>query len=84
MSKDIEVLDELPFEKALERLEEVVSLLEKGEAPLEEAIQLFDEGMKLAHVCDKKLDWAEQQVEVLVQERGSWMKRPLIREDEQD
>lgn len=80
--KDVGILEGLPFEKALERLEEVVQLLEKGEAPLEEAIQLFDEGMKLAHVCNQKLESAEQQVEALVQNRGSWIKKPFVREDE--
>lgn len=77
-------LELLPFEKALERLEEVVHLLEKGDAPLEQAIQLFDEGMKLAHLCGKKLEWAEQQVEMLVKENGEWIKKPFVAEEEQD
>ncbi|TCS96379.1 exodeoxyribonuclease VII small subunit [Hazenella coriacea] len=80
--KDLSALESLPFEKALERLEEVVRLLEKGDAPLEEAIQLFDEGMKLAHLCGKKLEWAEQQVEMLVKENGEWMKRTFKPEEE--
>lgn len=75
-------LESLPFEKALERLEEVVRLLEKGDAPLEEAIRLFDEGMKLAHICGKKLEWAEQQVEMLVKENGEWTKKPFLTEEE--
>mgnify|MGYP000908890908 CR=1 FL=1 len=83
-AKDIATLEGLPFEKALERLEEVVRLLEKGEAPLEDSIQLFDEGMQLAHVCNNKLSWAEQQVEILVQERGSWIKKPFVGGDEED
>jgi exodeoxyribonuclease VII small subunit len=69
------------FEESLERLEEVVRLLEKGDAPLDEAIKLFDEGMNLAHVCNNKLEAAEQQIEILVQEKGSWMKKSLM-EDE--
>lgn len=80
--KDLSLLESLPFEKALERLEEVVRLLEKGDAPLEEAIQLFDEGMKLAHHCGKKLEWAEQQVEMLVKENGEWIKKPFRPEGE--
>ncbi|SFJ30951.1 exodeoxyribonuclease VII small subunit [Thermoflavimicrobium dichotomicum] len=79
---DLEQMESLPFEKAMERLEEVVRLLEKGEAPLEEAIRLFDEGMKLAHVCNKKLEWAEQQIEMLVQENGEWIKKPFLSEEE--
>lgn len=79
-----ESIESLPFEKALQRLEEVVHLLEQGEAPLEEAIRLFDEGMKLAHHCQKKLKWAEQQVEMLVNHNGEWVKKPFELEEDQD
>ncbi|MBA4495000.1 exodeoxyribonuclease VII small subunit [Paenactinomyces guangxiensis] len=81
---DLSSLESLPFEKALERLEEVVELLEKGDAPLEQAIQLFDEGMKLAHICGKKLEWAEQKVEMLVNENDEWKKKPFDTEEEPD
>ncbi|MBD1373252.1 exodeoxyribonuclease VII small subunit [Hazenella sp. IB182357] len=75
-------MNQLPFEQALERLENVVEHLEKGDTPLEEAIQLFDEGMKLAHACNKKLEWAEQKVELLVQENGEWKKEPFLSEED--
>lgn len=81
---DLTKMESLPFEKALERLEEVVQLLEQGDVPLEQAIQLFDEGMKLAHLCGKKLDWAEQQVEMLVKENGEWTKKPFTIEEDID
>ena len=81
-SKDLSAFESLPFEDALRRLEQVVQQLEKGDTPLEQAIQLFDEGMKLAHVCGKKLEWAEHQVEMLVKENGEWLKKPFeIEED---
>ncbi|MGA8941748.1 MAG: exodeoxyribonuclease VII small subunit [Thermoactinomyces sp.] len=81
-AKDLSALESMPFEKAIKRLEEVVQKLEKGDTPLEQAIQLFDEGMKLAHVCGKKLEWAEHQVEMLVKENGKWLKKPFdIEED---
>jgi exodeoxyribonuclease VII small subunit len=70
-------MSELTFEQAMDRLEEVVVQLERGDIPLEEAIQLFGEGTKLAGVCRKKLDWAEQQVEVLMEENGEWTKKPF-------
>ena len=44
------------------RLEEIVSLLEKGDAPLEQAMALFEEGAKLLRECTKQLDEAEQKV----------------------
>jgi exodeoxyribonuclease VII small subunit len=70
-------MSELTFEQAMDRLEEVVVQLERGDIPLEEAIKLFGEGTKLAGVCRKKLDWAEQQVEVLMEENGEWNKKPF-------
>jgi exodeoxyribonuclease VII small subunit len=76
-------MSDLTFEQAMERLEEVVAQLEHGDIPLEEAIQLYGEGTKLAGICRKKLDWAEQQVEILVEENGEWSKKPFqpIREE---
>jgi exodeoxyribonuclease VII small subunit len=79
---DLSQLEALPFEHAIKRLEEVVELLEKGDTPLEQAIELFDEGMKLAHICGKKLEWAQQQVEMLVQENGEWVKKPFKVEED--
>lgn len=54
------------FEESMQRLEEIVSLLEKGEAPLKESMHLFEEGMRLAAECGKQLDQAEQAVVRLV------------------
>jgi len=53
---------EMTFERAVARLEEIVKLLEKGDAPLDESLALFEEGAKLIHACSKKLDDAEQKV----------------------
>ena len=55
----------LTFEKALERLEEIVSKLENGDAPLDESLKLFEEGAKLASLCSAMLDRAEQKVTLL-------------------
>ena len=52
----------LTFEQSIARLEEIVSLLEKGDATLEESVALFDEGTKLAANCSGQLDRAEQAV----------------------
>ena len=54
------------FEQAMERLEEIVSLLERGEAPLEESLKLFEEGTKLMKQCSGLLDKAEQKVSKLL------------------
>ena len=48
-------MEELSFEQAMKRLEEIVHLLENNEAPLEETISLFEEGLKLSKRCDMDL-----------------------------
>ena len=50
------------FEQAMTRLEEIVALLERGEAPLEQSLTLFEEGSKLLRQCTTLLDKAEQKV----------------------
>lgn len=52
----------LSFEEAMDRLEQIVTSMERGEAPLEESLSLFAEGTKLLKQCTALLDKAEQQV----------------------
>ncbi len=52
----------LTFEQAMERLEQIVAALEKGDTTLEEAMSLFEEGTGLLKQCGQTLDKAEQQV----------------------
>lgn len=54
------------FEQAVARLEEIVDLLERGEAPLEQSLALFEEGTKLMKQCTGLLDKAEQRVTKLM------------------
>ena len=54
--------NEQTFEQSLERLEQIVRLLEKGDAPLAESLGLFEEGTALIRACSKQLDEAEQKV----------------------
>ncbi len=55
----------LDFEASMARLEEIVSLLERGDAPLEQAMSLFEEGAGLLRACTEQLDKAEQKVTLL-------------------
>lgn len=55
----------MTFEEAMNRLEVIVSQLEKGDAPLEEALALFEEGTGLMKQCSVALDEAEQKVKKL-------------------
>ena len=50
------------FEEQITRLEEIVSLLERGDAQLADSLSLFEEGTKLIAACSKELDQAEQTV----------------------
>ena len=54
--------NELTFEQKLERLDQIVKLLEKGDAPLAESLGLFEEGAGLIRDCSRQLDEAEQKV----------------------
>ena len=54
------------FEEQITRLEEIVSLLERGDAQLADSLALFEEGTKLIAACSKQLDQAEQKVVRLV------------------
>ena len=50
------------FEQNMSRLEEIVIALEKGDAPLDGLLSLFEEGTALIRLCGKQLDEAEQKV----------------------
>ena len=56
------------FEDQLAALEGVVERLERGELPLDESVDLFEEGMRLSLACKKELDSAEGRIQVLVDE----------------
>lgn len=53
------------FEQNMARLEQIVRTLERGDAPLEESLKLFEEGMTLMKQCSALLDKAEQKVSKL-------------------
>ncbi len=59
----------IKFEKALERLENIVNQLEQGELSLDESLKIFEEGVKLSKTCLKMLDDAERKVEILVKDK---------------
>jgi len=64
--------ENISFEKAFQRLEQIVDRLEKGEATLEESMQIFEEGMSLVNLCNDKLDSAQTKLQTLIKkEDGS-------------
>ncbi|MGI6028137.1 MAG: exodeoxyribonuclease VII small subunit [Candidatus Heteroscillospira sp.] len=54
--------NEMSFEQSMQRLDEIVKLLERGDAPLEQLLSLFEEGTSLIRSCGSQLDAAEQKV----------------------
>jgi exodeoxyribonuclease VII small subunit len=60
------------FESNLDQLEQIVKQLEKGDLPLEQSLQLFENGMRLSADCKRQLEEAESRVEILIK-RGSEM-----------
>ncbi|MGZ3774477.1 MAG: exodeoxyribonuclease VII small subunit [Pseudobdellovibrionaceae bacterium] len=56
----------MDFEKKLNRLEEIVQKMEKGDLALEESLKLFEEGVKLSRDCNLRLTEAESKVKLLV------------------
>lgn len=58
------------FEPSLQRLEEIVRLLEEGALPLEQSLTLFEEGVGLSRRCLDILGDAERKVEVLMAAKG--------------
>lgn len=55
----------MKFEAAMEALERIVGEMEDAELPLDKLVDRYEEGMKLARLCEEKLSEAEQKVEVL-------------------
>ena len=72
------------FEESLGRLEEIVRKMEAGDMSLEESLKAFEEGIKLARLCTKKLDEAERRVEILLKQEDGMTVKPFHEEDNSD
>lgn len=58
--------EDMKFEDAIRRLEEIVEEMEGNDLQLEDSIKLFQEGMELAAFCNAKLDEAERKVNIII------------------
>jgi exodeoxyribonuclease VII small subunit len=58
--------DNATFEQNMQRLEQIVKAMERGDVPLEESLKLFQEGTVLVEACGKLLDEAELQVKKIL------------------
>lgn len=68
---------EVSFETAIEQLERIVSQLESGDVPLEKAIELYQEGVRLSHLCGVKLEQVEKKIEMLVEGEAGVTRKPF-------
>ena len=78
MGKD----EKVTFEQAAAKIDEIVRLLEKGDAPLDESLSLFEEGAKLIKTAGAMLDEAEQTVVRLQKTTSGEPKEYLFDDDE--
>ena len=73
------------FEQALKNLEKAVARLEKGQIPLDEALDCFETGVQSANLCRKKLQAVETRVETLMKNSdGSFVTEPFGEIEDQD
>jgi exodeoxyribonuclease VII small subunit len=73
------------FEKNLERLDAIVRQLEDADLPLEKALHLYEEGMKLSEICQRQLQEAEGRVQILMKRAGGKIAaEPFDREEEEE
>ena len=59
---------EMMFEEAMQELETIVTRLESGDVPLEQSMELYQRGMKLSVLCQKKLAEAEEKMNGMMQQ----------------
>ena len=75
--------DNLSFEEAMRRLEIIVDAMESEELPLESLLTRYEEGMKLARVCQAKIGEAELKIQQLEKSaQGALTLKPVALEDE--
>ena len=65
------------FEDSLAELEQLVERMEQGKLPLEDALKLFERGVRLTRACQQALKEAEQKVHLLLEEDGEPTLQPF-------
>jgi exodeoxyribonuclease VII small subunit len=73
------------FEKAFQQLETIVKRLESEEMPLDESLQLFEEGIRLSRFCNQKLEEVEKKIELILSDaKGQPRVEPFESEDDDE
>ena len=82
MSENAE-MENRSFEQNMARLEQIVALLERGDARLADSLALFEEGTKLVSLCSGMLDNAQQQIMKLRKGPDGQLEEATVEEDVQ-
>ena len=73
--------ENLTFESASARLEEIVKILEQGNCPLDESLKLYEEGVLLVRFCNDSLNSAEKKIKMLVSDsKGEMIEQDFFEE----
>jgi len=73
------------FEDTFKKLEIIVNKLESGDLSLEDSMKLFEEGMRLSHLCSERLAEVQKKVELLLKsEEGELQSQPFPFEEEKE
>ena len=73
---------EKSFESSLLELEQIVGKLENGDLPLEESLELFEQGIKLSRECRARLTNAERRIEILMKDADGNLTAEAIEPDD--
>ena len=73
--------EDINFEDAMKKLEEIANELEKGELPLDKSVEKFEEGMNLSKKCNKILEESEKKINILIQENGNIVEEEYKKEN---
>lgn len=60
--------EDIKFEKAMQRLQEIVDKLENGKLDIEDSLKFYEEGIKLTNLCNEKLEKVENKITQLQEE----------------
>lgn len=83
MAKKDKETQEIGFEDALKRLEDLVARMESGAMGLDEMVGAFEDGQRLVALCSTKLNEVERKIEMLVKdETGKVTTQPFAMDDE--
>ncbi|HEU4889417.1 MAG TPA: exodeoxyribonuclease VII small subunit [Thermoanaerobaculia bacterium] len=72
------------FEKAFQNLEKIVQRLEGEELPLDESLQLFEEGIRLSRFCHQRLEEVEKKIELILADAKGQPVTELFEDEDMD